>query len=595
MVTATRTDPIADVKRLVRIEDYATGKLGWKPTKQDGRQMWFLCPFHQEQTASFHIRFAEQDFTCFGCGVFGDVIDLARMTGRDENNRVAAERILAEFGGAIPGAVGSATFGNPEPVKVRPMRKRVEPGPEQLSDEGLRWLTARGIRPSVALRNGITADKTTLHMPYVQGGMVVYTQTRQFALGPDGKKRMRWPDGTKPIPFGLDECAGQREVIVVEGVMDKLAIEEGTGKTAVLAMPNATPGPEAYELMAQALKAARKVVLALDNDEPGQKLQAEIIKRLGAAKCWVVTWPEGIKDANDALLAGSLVSSLDTAQPLPVTGVFSFADDMADVLDLYRNGVTPGWSTGWSGMDRLYRVRPGCLSVVTGVPSSGKSVWLDALLVNLMRSGKRFAVCSPEMHPRSLHWARLAQLHVGMPFGDGPTQKMSEPELERAGRWLQEHLWFVAPEEPTLESVIETLEIAQVRHGVDGWVIDPWNDLIHPKGNDESGTEYIHQRLAELKRRARDFDVHVWVVVHPTKMFPNPDGTWPVPHPYNAAGSAAWYDKPDCFLTVWRDKTRPMVPVQVHVQKMRWDWDGELGMAEFRYDKPTGRYFEVMS
>jgi twinkle protein len=585
MVAERMSDPIAQVKATVQIEEYARTYLRLELRYRPGSKDWLgRCPFHAEKTPSFHIRPTEQDFKCFGCNVGGDVIDLFMAATGEVNARTAAERILAEVGEPLR-TVGPVTF--------RPKaRAPIEPGPEELSDEGLRWLTTRGIRPSVALRNGVTADKTTLHMPYVRDGAVAYVQTRQFAVGADGKKRMKWPDGVHPIPFGLDECAGEREVLIVEGVMDKLAIEEATGRKAVLAMPSATPGPDAYEMTANALKAARKV-LAVDSDSAGQKLQAELIKRLGAAKCWLVTWPDGIKDANDALLNGSLLPALDGAQALPVAGVFSFSDDQADVLDLYRNGLPPGWSTGWMGMDRLYRVRPGCLSVVTGVPSSGKSVWLDALLVNLMRSGKRFAVCSPEMHPRSLHWARLAQLQVGMPFRDGPSARMSEEELQRAGQWLDERLWFVAPEEPTLDSVIETLEVAQVRHGVDGWVIDPWNDLIHPKGSEESGTEYIHQRVAELKRRARDFDVHVWVVVHPTKMFPNADGTWPVPHPYNAAGSAAWYDKPDCFLTVWRDKTRPEWPVQVHVQKMRWDWDGELGMAEFRYDKVTGRYTEV--
>lgn len=38
-----------------------------------------LCPFHEENTASFSIMPATQKFYCFGCGAHGDVIDFAKM------------------------------------------------------------------------------------------------------------------------------------------------------------------------------------------------------------------------------------------------------------------------------------------------------------------------------------------------------------------------------------------------------------------------------------------------------------------------------------------------------------------------------------
>lgn len=59
--------------------------------------------------------------------------------------------------------------------------------------------------------------------------------------------------------------------------------------------------------------------------------------------------------------------------------------------------IGPIACAGWSGLDELYRVVPGELSVVTGVPNSGKSEWLDALLCNLVgQRGWSFALCSME-------------------------------------------------------------------------------------------------------------------------------------------------------------------------------------------------------
>lgn len=48
------------------------------------------------------------------------------------------------------------------------------------------------------------------------------------------------------------------------------------------------------------------------------------------------------------------------------------------------------------------QVVPGELSIVTGVPNSGKSEWIDALLCNLAEQcGWSFAMCSMEKKARA--------------------------------------------------------------------------------------------------------------------------------------------------------------------------------------------------
>lgn len=42
-----------------------------------------------------------------------------------------------------------------------------------------------------------------------------------------------------------------------------------------------------------------------------------------------------------------------------------------------------GISTGWKNLDPFYKVIPGEVTIVTGVPNSGKSEFIDALMVNL--------------------------------------------------------------------------------------------------------------------------------------------------------------------------------------------------------------------
>ena len=359
-------DPITEVKRTVRIEDYAINKMGYKSLRQSGRgELWFLCPFHQESTASFHIRLKEQDFKCFGCGKGGDVIDLEMAATGETNARVAAERILAEYGQRT------------EPVRLVPPASKVAPG--LLSEAAVAWLASRGISDPVALRNGISGQKDAITFPYVNEGEVVNRQTRTLSA-----KGFRFETGKPVIPFGLDDCEGAEEVVIVEGVMDKLSVEEATGRTAVLAMPSATPSSDCYALACEALKDASKIVVAVDNDEPGHKLRDELVRRLGADRCWVQDWgqygPDGYKDANEALLgegAAALQDAMQSAKPMPVEGVFTVEDSWAAIARLYEEGLRPGDSTGWPKLDRYYTVRRGQLTVITGTPGSGKALALD--------------------------------------------------------------------------------------------------------------------------------------------------------------------------------------------------------------------------
>ncbi len=101
------------------------------------------------------------------------------------------------------------------------------------------------------------------------------------------------------------------------------------------------------------------------------------------------------------------------------------------------NTRTDPKSSGWQGLDELYKVGghgyislattpdfssslmkvlPGELTIVTGVPNSGKREWLDALAVNLAEGhGWRFAFCSFEKNGKH-HAAQLVEKLTGLSF-----------------------------------------------------------------------------------------------------------------------------------------------------------------------------------
>jgi twinkle protein len=81
------------------------------------------------------------------------------------------------------------------------------------------------------------------------------------------------------------------------------------------------------------------------------------------------------------------------------------------VKALWKSGGLPkGSPTGWRSVDELYTLATGQWTLVTGTPGSGKSEFVDAVMVNLAKQGGwHFVIFSPENWPLELHHARSSR------------------------------------------------------------------------------------------------------------------------------------------------------------------------------------------
>lgn len=485
---------------------------------------------------------------------------------------------------------------------VRPDRPLNEQeGPlKALSDE-------RGIRESLLRSEGIVCVSAYMPQleetvpcfafPYIKNGQLVNVKYRAVS-----QKAFRQVSGAEKVLYRQDRIA-LAQVIITEGEIDALSCVVA-GFDSVVSVPDGAPAPTTKSYTAKftyldqdpdPFDGVLDIILAVDADEPGQALQRELGRRLGTDRCRFVTWPDGCKDANDVLRthgAERLRACLEQAQPFPVQDVINVADIAESVCTRYASAPAKGLSTGWATVDQFYTVEPGQLTIVTGIPSSGKSEWLDALALNLAaQHGWRFALCSPENTPIETHCAKLVEKHVGKPFWVGPSVRMSPLELGHGLEWLSEHVTFILPEETlTIQGVLERAAILVRRKGIKGLIIDPFNEFDHTRDRGCTETEYIGQVLGTMKRWARKHGVHVWLVAHPQKLYRRDDGTYPVPTPYDISGSSHFRNKADNCITVWRDMENPDVPVQIHVQKVRFKHIGSVGMAELAWQRASGRY-----
>jgi twinkle protein len=472
---------------------------------------------------------------------------------------------------------------------------------EALPENVIRFFETRGISEGVLRRNKICTNGTEIMFPYLKAGEVVNVKYRTR------NKKFRQETGAEKVFYGLDDIKESVEIIIVEGEIDKLSFEEA-GFFNVISVPDGAPSANAksyeskfsyIENCEKELKGVQKIILAVDSDEPGKKLEEELQRRLGPERCWRVTWSGGCKDANEVLVKYSstrLSQLIQEAKPVPIEGIFSVNDISGDIDVLYRDGLKGGVSTKWIKVDNYYTVRPGEVTVITGIPSHGKSSWQTALMVNIAISeGWRFGVFSPENQPLQRHAAQILSLFHSKPFQEGMRERMTVDELETAKVWMNEQFTFILPpdDQLSIDAILSKAKVCVTRYGIKGLVLDPWNELDHARPAGQTETEYISDCLTKIRRFARTYRIHVWLIAHPTKLQRGKDGKYPVPSPYDISGSAHFRNKADNCLTVWRDLLDEDRDVEIHVQKVRFREVGKVGMLKIRYDIATGRYLDA--
>ncbi len=505
------------------------------------------------------------------------------------------------------------------------------------------FFASRGISEEILARNGVGVTRSynpaaratvdAIVFPFRRAGVTVNSKYRAA----DAKVFWQSKGGEKVL-YGLDDIVDAEQVIIVEGEMDKLALEAAGYRNCVSVPDGApakvrdgpTPQPEedrkfSYLWNCRAhLDRVKSFIIATDADEPGQALAEELARRLGRERCWRVHWPGAAaddtagkpatppeaarKDANEVLMkdgAEALSRLIEAAEPVPIRGLFQFADFGEEIdryygLDLHAE--LRGVQTGWENVDKLYRVVPGELSIVTGVPNSGKSEWVDALMVNLANSqGWSFALCSMENKVHE-HARKLIEKFVGRPFFDSTSyangaRRMSPDELARGKAFLDSHFVLIRHEDdelPSIDWVLGLARAAVMRFGIRGLVIDPYNELDHRRPVNVSETEYVSQMLTRIKRFAAHNDVHVWFIAHPRQM-----AAWrgEAPGLYDISGSAHFVNKCDNGLVVHRVRTESkeyeVGQVRIIVQKVRNKVAGRIGETTLNYDRANGRYIDA--
>jgi twinkle protein len=492
------------------------------------------------------------------------------------------------------GWAGSVKPKREEKTYVRPVfNNRTE-----LSDGLTKWFQGRGISQQTLLEMKITEgpefmpqtskEENTCQFNYFEDGKLINTKFR------DARKNFKMVKDAELVFYNLDGIKDSDWCIITEGEIDALSWVEA-GIKEVVSVPNgASKGNQRLDYLDNCYEYfldKTKIYLATDNDEPGKILRDELSRRLGIEKCFWLDFGN-CKDSNEYLVsygADKLKNLLTTANEFAIDGLFTIDDVWGDLVDFYENGLPSGDKTGDAQFDAHLGIMSGELTAVTGIPGHGKTIYLDQISLGLcLNAGWLFGVCSPESYPLAFYYSRLIKRLLGCKFSKN---NISESMLMQAKEWIKDRFNLIAPTQGyDLDDILDKARILVLRKGIKGLIIDPWNRIESTMPSGYSPIKFVQERLDKLVRFAQVNKVHIFLVAHPVKMQKEKDGIdFLVPNLYSISGSSDFFNMCQNGFTVY--KRNSSGKTEIHIQKVKWDHLGKVGMIEYNYCPDNTRFY----
>lgn len=475
----------------------------------------------------------------------------------------------------------------------------IRPKTEPLNEVGTKveeWFKSRGISKQTLADLRVSEgqefmpqtgkQENTIQFNYYIGDQLINVKYR------DGRKNFKLYKGAEKVFYNIDSIVGYDTCVIVEGEMDALALHEAGIPNAISVPNGATLNRNNLDYLDNCIDYfddKTKIIIAVDADEPGQMLQRELVRRLGAEVCYIVDF-NGNKDANDFLLehgTEALRSAIHTARPVPLENVSTLKDIEDELKDFVKNGFKPGFQIGLKNFDSIFSTYTGQFITVTGVPSSGKSDFVDQMVVGYNQLyGWKTAYASPENQPVYLHAHKLMRKHwQDMPRVDD----IDGDKWEQVSNHVNDNYFFIDMDKYNLEAVLRKGAELVKRKGIKCLVLDPFNKIRDTNAHSDDVNRYTMDYLAKIEAFCKKYDVLTFIVAHPTKMYKGQDGKIEEPTMYNIKGGGEWYDASYHGLLVHRDYEAKTTKVKV--LKVKFQNLGENGAESYFTWEPRSGSF----
>jgi len=462
----------------------------------------------------------------------------------------------------------------------------------KLTDKAVKWFNGRMISQETLNKARVYSDVE--FMPQFTKEIEVicfpfFFESKLINIKYRGaKKSFKLHSGSELIFFNLDQIKENDSIIIVEGEIDCLTFIENKFDN-VISVPNgANKNLEYFDNYIDLFDNLEKIYIGTDNDTKGIELRDELIRRLGAEKCSIISFKE-CKDANEYFCKYGGIEFkelLNNAKDPPLKGIV-FCNNIQDQLyDYYKNGTEKGLEINQTEIDQFVTWERRRLAIVTGIPGSGKSEVIDYITTKLnLIYGWKVAYFTPENYPLKYHYQKLYEKFIGKKFN---ISYSNEIEYDMAyDHIINNFFWILNEDDLTVDKILSDAKFLVKKKGIKILVIDPYNKVDHQYNSNMSETQYISKFLDKLIMFGKLNDLLIFLIAHPVKMQKGD-----IPTLYNISGSSHFYNKTDYGFTVHRefsDENLMTNEVQIHWQKIKFKHLGSQGVSQLRYNYNNGR------
>ena len=495
--------------------------------------------------------------------------------------------------------------------KYKPMKKeyitpKKKPNIQSKFEQSfLEFFTNRGISEGTLLDMKVTKETEFMPQDNAKRGVIAFNYYLNGELinvkYRTKDKHFKFITGAQLIPYNIDSISDdaytegeERSCIITEGEMDAITYVE-CGFKHVISVPSGANSNLEWldDFIESHFDKLSVIYISVDNDKKGSEARKELIRRFGAELCKVVDYPKPCKDINEVLVQygrEKVKECMSGASDVRINGIQGIYDVEGGLDDLFHNGLQKGATIGEEQTDKILSFNTGMLVVVTGVPSHGKTYWLNFALMrlNIIHSWK-VAFFSPEFYPVTLHMSQIIETLGGARFNH---KNYSDAAYEKMKEYVSENFFWIDPDDTDINSVLDRAKYLIRKKGIKAFVIDPFNALTDKERKVQKQDEYISDFLQKIRWFARKYNVAIFLVMHPTKQQKLESGLYPVCDLYSCKGASEIYDKADIGITVWRNEQENFG--ELHVTKMKFRHLGEKGKVLLRFNMWNGRFVEVM-
>lgn len=280
-----------------------------------------------------------------------------------------------------------------------------------------------------------------------------------------------------------------------------------------------------------------------------------------------------------------------------------YGDEVLDeALEILRYGYKSAETCGIPEIDDLMKFKRGELTLCTGIGNHGKSTFELFLLLNKsVKDGNKWGIFSPESYPAAEFYHDLVEMLVGANCTPTNQDPVPEDVYLKAYHFVKEHFFYVFPKDlsPTPEYIKSRFLQLIMKHGVDGVVIDPFNQLANDYGKNGRDDKYLETIHSDFKKFATINNVFFRIIAHPKQLKKNTDGGYDAPDVFDLAGGAMWNNKMDNIYVYHRpnrhkdpmDRVCTITTRKIKRQKIV----GRCDTIEISYNRGRRRFdFDVM-